>query len=292
MTTDSSALAAVPEAPRPLQEWSSDSRYSLLWKLSELWRFRELLWALSIRSIKARYKQSVLGISWAIIQPFAMMVVFTVVFSKFAKVDTGNIPYPVFSYAALLPWQLFQNCVTKGTGSVVENGGIVKKIYFPREVCPLSAVLSSLVDFGVAAVMLVILMVFYRTPLSVAVLWLPLMLVIEIIFSLGIAFVLSAVNVFYRDIGFGLGLVMQVWMYACPVAYPISKALEHLSKPFQQLYMLNPMTPIIDNFRRVLVEQQQPDWSYLLPATVLSVLLMVIGYWYFKRAEGTFADVL
>lgn len=279
---------AAGAAQRPLQEWSSDSRYSFLWKLSELWRFRELLWALAARSIKARYKQSLLGISWAVIQPFAMMVVFTLVFSKFAKVDTGNVPYPIFSYAALLPWQLFSNNVTRGTSSIVENGGIVKKIYFPREICLISSLLANFVDFLVAAAMLVLLMIYYHTPLSLMILWLPVVLILQTLFTLGLTFLLSAVNVFYRDISFGLSLVLQVWMYLSPVVYPIATVPER----YRQLYMLNPMTPIIDSFRRVLIEQQMPQWEYLWPAALVSLVLTVLGYWYFKWAEGTFADVL
>lgn len=276
------------DRPRALEEWHSDRAHGLVWMLRELWRFRDLLWALSIRSIKGRYKQSLLGISWAVIQPFAMMVIFTIVFSKFAKVDTGSTPYPVFSYAALLPWQFFNNIVTKGASSVVDNGSIVKKLYFPREICALSVVVSSLVDFGVAAVMLVVLMVAYRVSISVWALWLPLVLVIEIIFALGLALALSATNAFYRDITFGLPLLLQVWMYLSPVVYPINTVPDR----YLQLYMLNPMTPIIDGFRRTLVEGLPPHWGQLWPVTVASALVLLLGYWHFKRTEGTFADVL
>jgi len=278
------------EAPRSgvREEWSSDKAYGLVWKLRELWRFRDLLWALTARSIKGRYKQSLLGISWAVIQPLAMTVIFTIVFSKFAKVDTGSTPYPVFSYAALLPWQLFNNNITKGSTSIVDNGGIVKKLYFPREVCVISAVLSSLVDFAIAAVMLVVLMIIYGVPVSITIGVLPLVLLILLVFSLGAAFFLAAVNASYRDIGFGLPLLLQIWMYLSPVVYPISSVPER----YRPLYMLNPLVPIIDSFRRVIVEQKMPDWPTLWPAAALSLVVMVIGYWYFKRAEGTFADIL
>ncbi len=273
---------------RVREEWSSDRAYGLLYKLRELWRSRDLLWALSFRSIKGRYKQSVLGIAWAVVQPLAMMVIFTIVFGKFAKVDTGTIPYPIFSYAALLPWQLFQNVVTKGTTSIVDNGSIVKKLYFPREVCALSVVFSSLVDFAVAGIMLAILMIIFRVSPSVYILWLPVILLIQLLFSLGLAFFLSAVNAFYRDISFGVPLVLQVWMYLSPVAYPISTVPER----YRDLYMLNPMAPIIDSFRQILVNHQPPDWTMLWPGVAISVVVLVFGYWYFKRSEGTFADVL
>jgi len=272
----------------PYAVWSSSDAHGLVWMLRELWRFRDLLWALSIRSIKGRYKQSLLGIGWAIVQPFAMMVIFTIVFSKFAKVDTGGTPYPVFSYAALLPWQLFSGIVTKGSASIVDNGSIVKKLYFPREVCALSVIVSSLVDFAIAAVMLALLMVIYRVPISLYAFWLPVVLVIQLVFALGLTLFVSAVNAFYRDISFGMPLLVQVWMYLSPVVYP----LKSVPQEYLGLYLLNPMAPIIDGFRRVLVEGQPPQWPQLLPATGVSVVALLLGYWYFKKAEGTFADVL
>lgn len=288
MTETQAAEQTTETAERSREEWCSEDRVGFFGHLRELWRFRDLLWALSMRAIKARYKQSVLGVGWAIIQPFAMMVIFTIIFSKFAKVDTGDTPYAVFSYAALLPWQLFSTSVTRGGTSIADNGSIVKKIYFPREVCPVSAVGAALVDFAVASVMLVLLMLFYHVGISALALLLPVVLIIQLMLTFGIIFFLSAVNAFYRDIGFGLPLVLQIWMYASPVVYPISLVPER----YQQLYMLNPMTPVIDSFRRVLVEDQMPHWNYLGIAAGVAFVCMIIGYSYFKRAEGLFADVL
>jgi lipopolysaccharide transport system permease protein len=273
------------------EEWCSREAHGIAYQLREIWKFRELMWTLSLRSLKSRYRQTLLGASWAIIQPLTMTVVFTLVFGKFAKVDTGGAAYPVFAYAAMLPWQLFANIVNRGTGSVMENGAIIKKIYLPREICPLAAILVCLVDFGVAALALVIFMVYFHVAPTVLILFLPVLLLVEIVMALGIILFLSAVSVFYRDVGFGLPLVMQLGMFISPVAYSVATVAQ--ARPqYLTWYMLNPMASIVDGFRRILVEQRMPQWDYVLYSAGVALLLVWLGYWYFKRAEGRFADVL
>lgn len=275
----------------PREEWCSREAHGLIFQLREIWKFRELMWTLSLRSLKSRYRQTLLGASWAVIQPLTMTVVFTIVFGKIAKVDTGGAAYPVFAYAAMLPWQLFSNIVSRGTGSVMENGSIVKKIYLPREVCPLSSLLVALVDFGVAALALVIFMVIYRVGPNVLMLYLPVLLLIEIVMALGIIFFLSATSVFYRDIGFGLPLVLQLGMFISPVAYSVAFVAD--SRPqYLAWYMLNPMASIVDGFRRIIVDRHMPQWDYVLYSAGVALVFLALGYWYFKRAEGRFADVL
>ncbi len=273
---------------KPREEWCSRDAHGLIYQLREIWKFRELMWTLSLRSLKSRYRQTLLGASWAIIQPLTMTVVFTLVFGKFAKVDTGGAAYPVFAYAAMLPWQLFASIVGRGTGSVLENGAIVKKIYLPREVCPMASILVALVDFAVASLALVIFMIIYRVAPTVLIVYLPVLLLVEVVMALGIIFFLSATAVFYRDVGFGLPLVLQLGMFISPVAYSVVTVPER----YLGWYMLNPMASIVDGFRRIIVDQRMPQWEYVAYSAGVALLFLGLGYWYFKRAEGRFADVL
>jgi lipopolysaccharide transport system permease protein len=293
MSADLSTVegSAPPPAPAPPQVWSSREPHGLLASLREIWQFRELMWTLSLRSLKSRYRQSLLGASWAVIQPLTLTVVFTLVFGEFAKVDTKGEYYPLFAYAAMLPWQLFSNIVTRGTTSVLENGAIVKKIYMPREVCPLSSILVCLVDFGVASLALVIFMVLGHKAPTPLLLYLPVLLLIEIVLALGIILFLSALSVFYRDVGFGLPLVLQLGMFVSPVPYAVATVADKYPQ-YLGLYMLNPMAALVEGFRRIIVMQQPPQWDYLAYAAGVALAVAWGGYWYFKRAEGRFADVL
>lgn len=270
------------------EEWCSRDAHGIVYQLREVYKFRELMWTLSLRSLKGRYRQTLLGASWALIQPLTMTVVFTLVFGKFVRVDTGGAAYPVFAYAAMLPWQLFANIVNRGTGSVLENGAIVRKIYLPREVCPLSSILVALVDFGVATLAMVIFMAIYRIGPTVLCFYLPVLLLVEVVMALGIIFFLSALSVFYRDVGFGLPLVMQLGMFISPVAYSVASVPER----YLHWYMLNPMASIVDGFRRIIVDQRAPQWEWVAYSAGVALLFLGLGYLYFKRAEGRFADVL
>ena len=256
--------------------------------LSALVTYRELLYNWVLRAIKVRYKQSLLGVAWAVLQPLSLTVIFTLVFTLFARIPTEGIPYPIFSYCALLPWTFFANSLSFATPSLVSNMSLVTKIYFPREIFPLASVLASFFDFLVASVIFLGMMLYYRVSPSPLFLLVPLVLVVQVMLTVGIALLASAINVFYRDVRFVIPLAMQLWMYASPVVYPVSAVPERL----QPFYLLNPMAPIIDSYRRVILQGQMPDWPYLGLAALISGLLLVVGYGYFKRVEMEFADII
>ncbi len=253
-----------------------------------LWKYRGLLYSLLLRGIKVRYKQTVIGIAWAVLQPLATMVVFTIVFSKFARVPTGNIPYPLFTYCALVPWPLFATSISFASQSVVSNEALIKKIYFPREILPTSAVLGALPDFAISFTILLIMMLFYKMPPNINILFVFVLLLVQIVFTLGLSFFLSAINVYYRDVQYALPMVVQLWMFLSPVAYPTTAVPEQ----FRFLYMLNPMAGIIQGYRDVLLNGVPPSLRYLGIAASLSIILFILCYLYFKRIEMTFADIV
>jgi lipopolysaccharide transport system permease protein len=265
------------------------ARPSLLASLSELVAFRELLWTLTIREIKVRYAQSFLGVSWAIAQPLALMLTFTLFFGRFAGIPSDGLPYPLFSYSALLPWTFFTTCLAFGVPSLVTNTTLVTKIYFPREILPLASVLSALVDFAAAALAYVALMIIYQVMPTSACIYLPLLFLVQLLFAIAATFFLSAINVSYRDVRYALPLVTQIWLYATPVIYPLSVVPEHLRMTYLGV---NPMASVIDGYRRVLVAGQPPDLDMLGLSAITALALLVCSYWYFKRAERGFADVI
>jgi lipopolysaccharide transport system permease protein len=256
--------------------------------LRELSSYRDLLWMWTLREIKVRYKQSILGGAWAILQPLSLMLLFTIVFGYFLKVPTDGMPYPIFSYSALLPWTFFATSISFAVPSLVNNMNLVSKIYFPREILPIAAVGAALLDYAVSFVLFLVLMVLYQIPWHITMIWLPLLLAIQIVLTLGVSLLASAVLVYYRDVRFVVPLALQLWFYASPVIYPLSVVPERL----QPLYLLNPMAVLIDSYRRITLYGQAPDWTYLLIAAVLSLLLFLIAYHYFRNAEATFADVI
>jgi len=256
--------------------------------LKELYETRELLLTWTRRDFRVRYSQSVLGAAWAILQPLALMVIFSLIFSVFLKVPTDGIPYPIFAYSALLPWTLFSNSLSFAIPSLVNNMNLVSKIYFPREILPLSAILVGLADFLIASSIFIVMLVVYRVDVGWAVLLVPVVLAVQILLMFGISLLAAAVNVFYRDIRFIIPLTLQLWMYVSPVIYPVSAIPEWL-RPF---YFLNPMAAILDAYRRVLLLKQMPDWGSLGLATLISLLLTVLAYRYFKHAEREFADLI
>jgi len=256
--------------------------------LRTLWAFREFLWMWSLREIKIRYKQSFLGAAWAILQPLALMVVFTIVFSVFARVPTDGLPYPVFSYIALLPWTFFSASISFAIPSLVNNMNLVTKIYFPREVLPIAAVVAAFLDFLIAAVVFVGLLIFYKVPLQSTMLWIPFLLALQIVLTLGVVLPASALVVWYRDIRFVVPLGLQLWMYASPVIYPASLVPER----WRSLYMLNPMAVLIDSYRRVVLYGESPSLVYLGVSVAIALVLLLAGYAYFKRSEVLFADVI
>jgi lipopolysaccharide transport system permease protein len=255
---------------------------------TQLIQKRDLLWTWSDRIIRARYQQSVLGGLWVVIQPAAIVAIFTVIFTFFVPIDTGDIPYVVFSYVAMVPWMLMANSVPDMANSLVENMQLVTKIYFPREVLPLAALLARLMDFFVAAALLVVLILLFRVPLfPLGWLFLPVILMIQLALICGLGLALAAANVFYRDVRPLLQLGLQLWFYASPIIYPISLVPERL-RPF---YFLNPMAGILEAYRAVLLYQRVPG-PYLYISGLVAVLILAAGYWVFKRVEFQVADIV
>jgi lipopolysaccharide transport system permease protein len=230
----------------------------------------------------------VLGAAWAILQPLSLMVIFSVIFSVFIKVPTDGVPYPVFAYTALLPWTFFANSLSFAIPSLVNNMNLVSRIYFPREILPLSAILVSFIDFLIASSIFVIMLLVYRVQVGPAILLVPLVLLIQIVLTFGISLLAAAVNVFFRDIRFVIPLALQIWMYLSPIIYPVNL----VPARFRPIYFLNPMAVLIDTYRRIVLLNQSPDWPYLCLATLLSGLLITFAYRYFKRAEREFADLI
>jgi len=263
-------------------------RRTLPQHLVRLAQYRELLLNLAARDLKIRYKQSVLGVAWAIVQPFALMVVFSVVFSFFVHVKTTGIPYPIFSYVALVPWTYFVNTLNFGVGSLVGNANLVSKIYFPREIFPLASLLACFVDFLVAGAIFAGMLLYYHIGLTFQILWLPLLVVLQMALMSGLLLVLSAANVFFRDVRLLLPFVLQIGMYVTPIIYPLSL----IPPRYRLLFSLNPMSGIIDGYRQVIVRGQPPDLSLLALSAVVSLVLLVVGYRYFKSVEMQFADVI
>lgn len=256
--------------------------------IRELWQYRELLWALTLREIKVRYKQTVLGVAWAVLQPAALTLIFTIVFGFFLKVDSGSIPYPVFSYSALLPWTFFTTAVSFGALSVVNNGNLVTKVYFPREILPLASVGAAFFDFLMASIIFVFLLVFYHVSISPSIVFTLVIIPSIFLMTVGISFFLSTLNVLFRDIRFVVPLILQIWLYLTPVIYSSGQVPEKY-----RFYMsLNPLTPLIEGFRDVTVYGKFPGVWHVILSTIVSVLIFVIGFWFFKSKEKIFADVM
>ena len=257
-------------------------------KLGELWSHREILYFLTWRDLKIRYKQTVLGALWAVIQPLMMMVIFTVVFGNFAKVPSDGLPYPIFAYSALVPWNFFGSALNRCIGSLVANTNIISKVYFPRLIVPISATLSGLVDFAISFVILLGMVFWLGIVPGWGILALPLFILLALLTALGIGLWFAALNVKYRDIGHGIPLLVQLWMYASPVAYPVSLVPEK----WRWLYKLNPMTGVIEGFRWALLGKESPDFGALGISAAVVLALLVGGTVYFKRTERTMVDVI
>jgi lipopolysaccharide transport system permease protein len=248
----------------------------------------DLLLNWTSRNIRARYQQSTLGWLWAVVQPAAQMAIFSFIFTRFVPVDVGDIPYPIFSYIAIVPWTLLSSSVTDMSQSLVANMNLITKIYFPREVLPVAAMLARLMDFGVAAGLLVCLMFVYQVkPVFINLLFLPVILIIQLLLIVGLGLVTSAANVFFRDVQSLMTLGLQIWFYASPIIYPSDLVPENL----RSIYYLNPMTGILEAYRDVLLNGQLPG-SYLVTSGIGSVVIFILGFWFFKRVEFQFADII
>jgi lipopolysaccharide transport system permease protein len=254
----------------------------------QLFKAHDLVWAWTLRTLRGRYQQSALGWLWAIVQPVATVAIFAVVFTRIVPVDTGGVPYILFSYTAVVPWTLLATSITDMAMSLVQNMNLVGKIYFPREALPVASLLARLADFGISFVLLVILVIVFGIPVSpIGLIYLPLILLVQIALILGLGIGAAALNVFYRDVDPLLKLVIQIWFYASPILYPIS----FVPEKWQRLYFLNPMAGIIAAYRDVLIYNTVPG-EYLLPAVILSLVLFVFGYWFFNKVEHQFADIV
>jgi len=281
--------AAMMEAPGSyLSVRISARRRWLALDLPELWAYRELLYFFVWRDIKVRYKQTVIGAAWAILQPVMTMLVFSLFFGRLAKIPSQGLPYPVFYYCALLPWMYFSTAMQGATNIVVDQQRVITKIYFPRVVLPIAAVLSGLLDFAISFLVFLAMMVYYRIMPTAAIIWLPGFTLLAILTALGVGLWLSALNALYRDVRYVLPFLVQFWMFASPVAYPSSLVPEK----WRWLYGLNPMAGIIEGFRWALTGHGQPP-GMLLAASAAGVILLVFsGLIYYHSVEGTIADVV
>jgi lipopolysaccharide transport system permease protein len=262
--------------------------------------YRELIAVLAWKNITVRYKQAYLGIGWAILKPLALMLVFTLL-RTFVGIPSGNVPYPILAFAALLPWIFFQESASEGVQSVVGNAALIRKIYFPREVFPITGIITKLVELGINATILAALMLWFRVVPSVYVLWAPLIILYTVLASLTIALAGAAINVYYRDVGAALPVLLALLMYASPVIYPLDlvkdKLLVHRaagewSDVLYTVYTLNPLAGIIDSFQNVVLRGIPPDFHAILPGAILVAVALPLSYLIFKRAEAYFADVI
>jgi lipopolysaccharide transport system permease protein len=258
----------------------------LRWR--ELWQYRELVYFLTWRDIKVRYKQTILGVAWAVIQPLFIALTLSLFLGKLAKVPSDGVPYPVFAYSAMVLWQLFAHALTEASNSLVGNERLITKVYFPRLVIPLSAVLGGLVDFVIAFIVLIPFLAFYRIVPTAKVLALPLFALLTVLISFGAGLWLAALNVQYRDVRYTVGFLVQVWFFATPVAYPTSVVPQH----WQAAYGLNPMVGVVEGFRWALLGAGKAPGHLLAGSVAVMVLVLGSGLYYFRRMEASFADVI
>jgi lipopolysaccharide transport system permease protein len=257
-------------------------------KLNELWEYRELLYFLAWRDIKVRYKQTVLGAAWAIIQPFFTMIVFSIFFGRLAGIPSDGVPYPIFSYAALVPWTFFANSLNQSSSSLVNSANLIQKVYFPRLAVPIAAVFSGVVDFVLAFLVLLGMMLYYDLLPTLNMLWLPAFFLLALVTSLGAGLWLSAMNVRFRDIRYVVPFLVQFWMFATPIAYPSSL----LSEPWRTLYGLNPMVGVVEGFRWGLLGTNTAPGPIIAVSSLMAVAIVIGGAFYFRRVEKTFADIV
>ncbi len=266
---------------RPAKGWAS-------LQLKELWHYRELLYFLTWRDLKVRYKQTLLGAAWAVIQPFLTMIIFSIFFGRLAKLPSDGVPYPIFTYTALVPWTFFSYGLSQGSNSLVGNANLLKKIYFPRMAMPIATVLSGMVDFAIAFVVLIAMMFYYGVAPTMHVVWLPFFLLLAFITALGVSFWFSAMNVQYRDIRYAIPFLTQFWLFATPIAYPSSM----LHEPFLALYAVNPMVGVVEGFRWALLGTDTAPDAVIAVSYTVGAALLVSGAFYFRRLERTFADIV
>lgn len=256
--------------------------------LSEIWQYRELLFFLGWRDLSVLYKQTMIGVAWVVLQPLVTMVVFSIIFGNFARMPSDGLPYPVFVYTALLPWNMFSKTLSRSATSLVANANLISKVYFPRLIIPLASIAVPLADFLISSVILLVMLVWFDIQFTWAMLTLPLFASLSVLVALSVGLWLAALNVRYRDVGHTIPFIIQVWMYASPVVYSVSLIPER----WQLLYSLNPMTGVIEGFRWALLGRSMPNMSMLIISTVATLFIFVGGLIYFKRVEDVFADIV
>ncbi len=260
------------------------------WRLidfQEIWQYRDLLYFLTVRGIKAKYAQSVLGVGWAVIQPLFQTLVFTVIFGNLAKMSSDGVPYVLFSFTAMVPWNYFSNILTNSSNSLVQNRDMLSKVYFPRLVLPVSSVISKLLDFLIAFVVLIGLLLYFRVAPNATLVYFPLLLLILMMTSLGIGMILSAMAVQFRDVQYAMSFMVRIFMYSVPVVYSISIIPEQ----YLYLYALNPMVGVIEGMRSIFLSTTPMPWDLIGIGGIVSLILFVFGALYFRRMEKTFADI-
>lgn len=257
-------------------------------KLHELWEYRELLYFFIWRDVKVRYKQTILGIAWAVLQPLFTMVIFSLFFGRLAKVPSDGLPYPIFSYTALIPWMFFANGINLSTNSLVSGGGLIKKVYFPRLIVPTASVVAGLVDFAPAFAVLLGMMLYYGIYPTAQMIWIPAFLLLALVTSLGVGMWLSAMNVRFRDVRYAVPFLVQCWLFATPIAYPSSL----LPEQWKPVYALNPMVGVVEGFRWALLGTASAPGPMILVSSATALALLLSGAFYFRRMERTFADVV
>jgi len=278
----------IADRPIKIIRAPSFSPLNLFREVRGLWQYRDLFHTLSVHRIKVRYKQSILGLAWAILQPLSLMLIYTVIFSKIAKVPSEGAPYAVFAYAALLPWTFFSSALTNATSGLVNHSQLVTKVYFAREIIPLTYVSAALFDFAVASTFLIALFFYYGVSLTLYALYAFPILVLLTMLTMAFSLVFSVVQVRFRDVGVAMPLLLQLWMFASPVVYPLSAVPVRL----RGCYALNPMVGVIENFRRVMLQGIAPDFYSLGISALVAAVLLPIAYLYFKRVEATMADII
>src|SRR5215813_13765782 len=285
---------------RPRSEGSPSSRVirppslsliDLAGHVQSLTQYAGLIYTLSEHRIRVRYKQSMLEVTWAIVQPVALMAIYTMIFSFVAHIQTNGIPYPIFVLSGLVPWTYFSTALTAGTSALVSHSNLITKVYFPREILPLTYVIAGLFDFLIASSLLAALMVISRVPVNANILYALLVIAIMTMFVIAMVLILSATQVKFRDVGLGMPLLLQIWMFATPIVYPLS-AVAKLPRPLGWLYRVNPMVGMIENFRRTVLQGMAPDFAILCVSMVVTIVLLPVAYLYFKRVESTAADVI
>jgi lipopolysaccharide transport system permease protein len=278
-------VSSLPPAPREVIE-IRPSKGLLRLDFGAVWKYRELLYFLVWRELKIRYKQAALGAAWAVVQPVLALAIFTVIFGMFARIPSNGVPYPVFAFAALLPWTYFSEAFRRASVGLLDDSELIRKIYFPRLVLPLSAVIAPLVDFAISFVLLIGMMLYYGIVPTANIVYLPLFMLLAIGLALGMGLWLGPLNVRFRDIKHILPFLLQIWMYACPVVYPITMVPEK----WKLLYSLNPMVGVIEGFRWALIGRGEPEYGAIAIGVGFVVVLVITGLAYFNRAEKSFAD--